>query len=233
MIRNLMACFAGGLFIALAMSAQQSNYSAGGSSISGNPASMTGTAASSGSAVGSFVDTSNAYTVGDIIFQIRNNGSPILNIERNASQTELVAPAGTLLLMCAGTASSCAQNFAANVNGTASFVVTSGTVQQLTITSLADSNTAPTISSGFGTSPSIPSANGTASFTVNVGTGGIATSGVLTMPAATHGWSCMFSDQTTPVKGASQTANTTTSVTVTATAAWTASDILLGICRGN
>jgi hypothetical protein len=53
------------------------------------------------------------------------------------------------------------------------------------------SSTAPTISSGFGTSPSIVSANSTASFRVNVGTGGVATSGVVGLPtAAGNGWSC-------------------------------------------
>jgi len=39
----------------------------------------------------------------------------------------------------------------------------------------------PTITSGFGTSPSITNGNGTFSFIVNVGTGGTATSGVISM----------------------------------------------------
>jgi hypothetical protein len=52
------------------------------------------------------------------------------------------------------------------------------------------SATAPTIASGFGTSPNIALVNGTASFRVNVGTGGTANTGVISMPATTNEWSC-------------------------------------------
>ena len=100
------------------------------------------------------------------------------------------------------------------------------------------SSTAPTISSGFGTTPSIVASNGTAAFTINVGTGGTASSGVVGLPTATTGWSCEAQDQTTPgVNATKQTANTTTSVTLTnyntttgVAAAWTASDILYVNC---
>jgi hypothetical protein len=51
-------------------------------------------------------------------------------------------------------------------------------------------NDTPTISSGFGTSPSVSNANGSASFIVNVGTGGSATAGVIGMPTAAGGWNC-------------------------------------------
>jgi hypothetical protein len=85
--------------------------------------------------------------------------------------------------------------------------------------------TAPTISSGFGTSPSILSSNGTASFRVNVGTGGTATSGVIGLPAASNGWNCFATDMTTNVV-TRMTASTTTTATFTAASAWTASDIL-------
>lgn len=47
--------------------------------------------------------------------------------------------------------------------------------------------TAPSISSGFGTSASIASSNGTATFRVNTGTTG-ASSGVIGMPTAANGW---------------------------------------------
>ena len=52
------------------------------------------------------------------------------------------------------------------------------------------SATTPTISSGFGTTPSIVNSNGTAAFSINVGTGGTASSGVITLPAATTDWNC-------------------------------------------
>ena len=104
-------------------------------------------------------------------------------------------------------------------------------------TKLALSATAPTIGSGFGTSPSISANNGTGAFRVNVGTGGVATSGVITMPeAATGGWNAMVS-VLDPSGGsapwAAVTASSTTSITITgfsstgASAAWASGGILL------
>lgn len=93
---------------------------------------------------------------------------------------------------------------------------------------------APTIASGFGTNPSIVHNNGTASFQINVGTGGTASSGVITFPAAGNGWMVMVS-----YNGASNNMNTyavmtsTTQVTLTnqtsstgVAVAWPASTIL-------
>ena len=53
------------------------------------------------------------------------------------------------------------------------------------------SATAPTITSGFGTSPSISFSNGTATVIITIGTGGTAYNGTLTFPAAPNGWSCI------------------------------------------
>ena len=103
------------------------------------------------------------------------------------------------------------------------------------VVNLVVSGTAPTIGSGFGTSPGITFSNGTAAFQVNVGTGGSASSGVVSMPAATNGWSCSVSDvttQSTSVFLTKQTATNTNSVTVKnyntagAATAWVASDKL-------
>lgn len=106
---------------------------------------------------------------------------------------------------------------------------------------LVYSDTAPTIASGFGTSPSITASNGTSAILINVGTGGSATSGVLTMPAASTGWVCTVNDITAAAAHVAyntrQTASTTTSVTVEnqttstgAAVAWAASDILRLSC---
>lgn len=98
----------------------------------------------------------------------------------------------------------------------------------------------PTISSGFGTSPSIANNSGEFTFTVNVGTGGTATSGVISLPAgsltaALHGWDVKCVDITTnsaTVFMTKQTATTTTTATIGnfntsgVAAAWVASDIL-------
>jgi hypothetical protein len=114
---------------------------------------------------------------------------------------------------------------------------TSGLIKMLNYgpVNLMVSSTAPTISSGFGTSPSVASNNGTAAFTINVGTGGSATSGVIGLPTATNGWVCHAQDLTTnsaTVFVTKQTASSTTTATIGnfntsgAAAAWVASDIL-------
>lgn len=95
--------------------------------------------------------------------------------------------------------------------------------------------TAPTIGSGFGTSPSVASSNGTSVFLVGVGSGGTATSGTITLPAATNGWDCSCQDITTQsatVFLTKQTGTSTTSCTVAnfdtsgAQAAWASADQL-------
>jgi hypothetical protein len=96
------------------------------------------------------------------------------------------------------------------------------------------SSVAPTISSGFGTAPSI--VNGTsASFSLNVGTGGTASSGVIGLPTATNGWNCTCNDITTTsttVGFCKQTVSTTTSATIgnfstgAISSPWNASDVL-------
>ena len=96
------------------------------------------------------------------------------------------------------------------------------------------SATAPTIASGFGTSPSISAANGTAAFTVTIGTGGSESTGVLTLPAASNGWVVMCVDITNAASFVTaQTAGTTTSATLTnysrttgLATAWTAGDVI-------
>ena len=97
------------------------------------------------------------------------------------------------------------------------------------------SATAPTIASGFGTSPSVVASNGTVAFTINVGTGGTAQTGVITMPTAANGWVVHvenLSTRSSTVFQTKQTATTTTSVTIGsfdaagAASAWVASDVL-------
>lgn len=103
------------------------------------------------------------------------------------------------------------------------------------------SATAPTIASGFGTGATIPVSNGTAAFQINVGTGGTASSGVLTVPAMTTGLACSVSPTAAPQAGAVTYAvpTSTTSVTVTnytlstgAALAWPASTVLQLVCHG-
>jgi hypothetical protein len=92
-----------------------------------------------------------------------------------------------------------------------------------------DPGPVPSISSGFGTSPSILEQSGPEQFEVNVGTDGTATSGVIGLPAAPHGWACQAADMDTNVV-TRETAFTTTTVTFTAAGAWKAGDKLLVNC---
>ncbi|POR52746.1 hypothetical protein B0G62_10443 [Paraburkholderia eburnea] len=102
-------------------------------------------------------------------------------------------------------------------------------------------NVSPGISSGFGAGSSIGANTGAIGFKLTIGTGGTATSGVLSMPTASNGWNCYANDITTQsstVFSTKMTASTTTSVTLTnfntsgAAAAWAANDTLVVSCVG-
>ena len=103
------------------------------------------------------------------------------------------------------------------------------------------SDTAPTVASGFGTSPSISASNGGTVVLVNVGTGGTATADVLTMPAASTGWNCQVNNITAAAAHVAYNTRQITSSTTTvgienqttstgAAVAWGASDIVRMIC---
>jgi hypothetical protein len=103
------------------------------------------------------------------------------------------------------------------------------------------STVAPTVSSGFGTTPSVVSGTTSAAFTVNVGTGAVASSGVIAFAtAAPTGWACNAVDQTNPAT-ANTVATPLSATTVTLTnysrttgiaAAWAASDVVVVSCNG-
>ncbi|MGH9421748.1 MAG: hypothetical protein ACRD3J_17350 [Thermoanaerobaculia bacterium] len=104
------------------------------------------------------------------------------------------------------------------------------------------SNATPTISSAFGTAPSV-TAGKVSSFRVNVGTGGAATGGVIAMNfTAPTGWNCQVSDVTAAAANVADftdrmVSSTSTTVTVRhntvstgAVLVYTASDILELTC---
>jgi len=88
--------------------------------------------------------------------------------------------------------------------------------------------TSPTISSGFGTSPSIASQNGSWTFRINVGTGGVATSGVVGLPTALTGWNAIVQDFTGGI-ATRVTASSTTTITITGASAWASGSVLIVI----
>jgi len=101
---------------------------------------------------------------------------------------------------------------------------------------IATSNTLPTISSGFGTSPTITAVS-TFVFKIVVGSGG-ASSGTITLPTAPNGWLAFAADVTSgstlflQLTGSTTTSVTFTSFSVTtgATAPMSASDVILVNC---
>lgn len=153
--------------------------------------------------------------------------------------------AGVLFLKVDGTATALSFNssgqITSNVTITGNTNLASGTTTlgAVNFSHLFASATAPTISSGFGTSPSITANNGTPAFEINVGTGGTASSGVVGLPTSTNGWNCTCNDITTQSTSdfmCKQTASSTTTATLTeyntagAATAWVASDKLRVSC---
>ena len=128
-------------------------------------------------------------------------------------------------------------------NGTGAAPVYSADPQITTLkldTLLLLSSAEPTISSGFGTSPSVTGR--AAAFRINVGSGGTATGGVIGLPTAVTGWNCNIvnltalaanrADQRTTQVSSSTTTATVQNQTIStgAALAWTANDILAGVC---
>lgn len=75
---------------------------------------------------------------------------------------------------------------------------------------------APTIVSGFGESPTLGTHNGTASFSLHVGSAGGSSRGVIGMPKARSGWACWAADVSTPDQSMTQqTGSSPNSVTLT------------------
>jgi len=126
----------------------------------------------------------------------------------------------------------------------ATFTTIGGTTSTLSASlkfaNLADSATAPTISSGCGGgSPSISAPNGTDAFVVTIGTASGSTC-VVAMPTATTGWICSANDITTHTTAnfqVLQTASSASSVTVTdysdiaGAATWVSADKIGFLCR--
>lgn len=98
----------------------------------------------------------------------------------------------------------------------------------------------PLIGSGFGTGATVPTHAGNKAFTVNVGTGGTASTGVITLSVEPNGSACHATDNTNSASFIEDVVqNSATQVTITnysrttgTAIAWTASDILTVSCDG-
>lgn len=99
------------------------------------------------------------------------------------------------------------------------------------------------VASGFGTTPVVATGSTYAATKLTIGSGGVASSGVLTMPfPALHGWNCTVTNLTAAAahtdRRTIQTATSTTTVTLEsqinstcAATAWGAADVLLIQCE--
>lgn len=95
---------------------------------------------------------------------------------------------------------------------------------------VVDYITAPTVTSGGGTSPTV-TATGTSVFKITEGTGSPTTTLVLGMPTAPTDWVCTALDRTsTTITGRQSGATSTTTVTITFSAAPTAADVIQFQC---
>lgn len=88
----------------------------------------------------------------------------------------------------------------------------------------------PTVASGFGTSPAIIAGSTPLAGGVNVGTGGIATSGVINFNGTAFPSAPFVVAMNTTTGAILRATATTTQLTITATVAFTASDIVNWIC---
>lgn len=118
--------------------------------------------------------------------------------------------------------------------GTSSLVdcLTSSTSNEINIAvALIGFSSNPTLTSGWGTSPSAPNQGSTFAFKATVGASGTpTTTGVIGMPTAPTGWICNAQDQTSAVT-ARQSASSSTSVTFTWSSAPSNSDVILFQCN--
>jgi hypothetical protein len=177
-------------------------------------------------AIGATTPASGKFTTLITTGLVTVNGSVNINASNNGATVSINTGTANGLITLGGTADT-TQLLSGNID--------------LGGANLTISTTAPTVSSGFGTSPSISHGASTASFSINVGTGGTASSGVVGLPAAVDAWSCFASDTgTTPTGQTEVTAGSTTTITVTnysrtagTPLAWTASEIIQLGCFAN
>ena len=88
----------------------------------------------------------------------------------------------------------------------------------------------PTISSGFGTTPGVTAGSTPLAGSVNVGTGGVATSGVINFNGTAFPSAPFCTATPTTSNVVQRVSSTTTQLTLTVTTAWTASDIIFYQC---
>lgn len=88
----------------------------------------------------------------------------------------------------------------------------------------------PTVASGFGTSPSVTAGSTPMAGSINVGTGGVATTGVINFNGTAFPSAPFVVCMNTTTGAVVRATTSTTQLTITAPAAFTASDVVCWIC---
>lgn len=99
-----------------------------------------------------------------------------------------------------------------------------------TIGSQLKADALPTVASGFGTSPSITAGSTALAGSVNVGTGGTATTGVIAFNGTAFPSAPFCTATPTTSNVVQRVASSTTQLTLNVTTAWTASDVIFWQC---
>lgn len=178
------------------------------------------------------VTTAGANTgVGYAVFQVLTSGSN--NVVLGYGTADALTTASNNLVLGFNVGSATLATGGSNILiGTSNAVdtVSGSTFNEINIgKTYIGYSTAPTATSGFGTSPSI-TGSGTAAFRITVGASGTPSSStVIGFGTAPITWNCMASDQTTNITGR-QTASSSTSATITWSAAPSLNDVLLFQC---
>lgn len=104
------------------------------------------------------------------------------------------------------------------------------TNQAATIGSQIKVDALPTVASGFGTSPAVTAGSTPLAGSVNIGTGGVATSGVINFNGTAFPSAPFVVCMNTTTGAVVRATATTTQLTITAPAAFVASDVITWIC---
>lgn len=186
---------------------------------------ITGNAAGAGSTIDAISSGNDEY----LVLRGKGSGQPCLGAKYPSgacwfgSSSTLILPGGSAITTVS--------------NG--QIIIINPKLINATNDGIINSADVPTLS-GFGASPSVVNSSGNYAFTINVGTGGSASTGTITLPATKTGWVVNCQDVTNPDSFVtSQTGGATTTATLKNYSrttgleiAWTASDILRCTARG-
>lgn len=147
-------------------------------------------------------------------------GSPLTPASNGQISIGATATAGAIII---GQGSSTDITLQNKAGGAVCSIPTGGTQFNCTtidattyaLTTQLFSQTPPTLTAGFCSSPSVSQNNGNAAYEITIGSSCAAGTGTITLPAASHNWKCDFADVTNPANNIiRQTGGTATTVTV-------------------